>query len=68
LQKQIQQNKYDLLDELWNVCIKIPLLQAIKDILIYAKIVRDLCINKSGRKNKDPQNVQVIVKLEDLMS
>jgi hypothetical protein len=44
----------DIEDELRNVCIKIPLLQAIKDILIYAKIIRDLCIKKPGRKKKEP--------------
>jgi hypothetical protein len=36
----------DIEDELRNVCIKIPLLQAIKDIPIYSKIIRDLCIKK----------------------
>jgi hypothetical protein len=37
LEKKIIPTCYDLLDELKNVCIKIPLLQAIKDIPIYAK-------------------------------
>jgi hypothetical protein len=40
LENQITKSGYDLLDELKNVCIKIPLLQAIKDIPIYAKIVK----------------------------
>ena len=40
--------------ELRNICVKILLLQAIKDIPIYAKIVRDLCIKNPGRKRKDP--------------
>jgi hypothetical protein len=43
-------------------------LQAIKDIPIYTKTIRELCINTSIRKNKDPQIVQVIGKLIDLMS
>jgi hypothetical protein len=68
LEKKITQSGYDLLDELKNVCIRIPLLQAIKDIPIYAKTVRELCIKKTGRKKKDPQTVQVIGKLADLMS
>jgi hypothetical protein len=42
-------------------------LQAIKDIPIYAKTVRELCIKKTRRKNKDPQTMQVIGKLADLM-
>ena len=29
--------KFDVLDELTNVCVKFPLLQAIKDIPIYTK-------------------------------
>ena len=44
----------DIEDELRNVFIKIPLLQAIKDIPIYAKIIRDICIKKLGRKKKEP--------------
>jgi len=68
LHKQILQPEFDLLDELKNVCIKIPLLQAIKDIPIYAKIVREVCIKKQGRKKKYPQTVQVIGKFADLMS
>jgi hypothetical protein len=40
--------------KLRNICVKIPLLHAIKDIPIYAKIVRDLCIKNPGRKRKEP--------------
>jgi len=47
LEKEITKTQYDLLDELKNVCIKIPLLQEIKDIPIYAKTVRELCIDKT---------------------
>jgi hypothetical protein len=43
-------------------------LQAIKDIPIYAKTIKELCIKKTGRKKKDPQTMQVIGKLADLMS
>jgi hypothetical protein len=46
--------EHNLETELWNICVNIPLLQAIKDILIYAKIVRDLCIKNPGRKRKEP--------------
>jgi hypothetical protein len=58
----------DIEDELRNVCIKIPLLQSIKDIPIYAKIIRDLCIKKLGRKKKEPPLVQVVGQLSEFIS
>ena len=58
----------DIEDELRNVCIKIPLLQAIKDIPIYAKIIRDIFIKKLGRKKKEPPLVQVVGKLSEFIS
>jgi hypothetical protein len=54
-------------DELQNVCIKIPLLQDIKDIPIYAKIIRDICIKKPGRKKKEPPLVQVVGQLSEFI-
>ena len=42
---------FDVLNELTNVYVKIPLLQAIKDIPIYTKAVKELCLNK---RKKDP--------------
>jgi hypothetical protein len=58
----------DIKDELRNVCIKIPLLQDIKDIPIYAKIIRDICIKKPGRKKKEPPLVQVVGQLSEFIS
>jgi len=52
--------EYDLEFELRNVCIKTPLLQVIKEIPIYTKIIKDLCIKKPGRKKKRNQNVKVM--------
>lgn len=46
----------------------IPLLQAIKDVPIYQKIVRDLCVKKPGRKPKDPITIHVMGKLSYLMT
>jgi len=43
-------HEFDFLNELKNNCIKIPLLQSIKDIPIYVKTMRELCIRKIGRK------------------
>jgi hypothetical protein len=58
----------DIEDELQNVCIKIPMLQAIKDIPIYAKIIRDICLKKLGRKKKEPTLVQVVGQLFEFIS
>jgi hypothetical protein len=58
----------DIEDELRNVCIKIPLLQAIKDIPIYSKIIRDLFLKKLGRKKKEPPLVQVVGQLSEFIS
>jgi hypothetical protein len=49
LEKPITPFEFDLMSELKNLCIKIPLLQAIKEIPIYTKIGRDLCITNPGR-------------------
>jgi len=52
LEMKIKQLEFDLVYELRNVCIKILLLQEIKDILIYAKTMRELCTKKPGRQKK----------------
>jgi len=54
---------HNLETELRNICVKIPLLQDIKDIPIYAKIVRDICIKSPGRKRKEPPIMQVVGQL-----
>ena len=57
MKKQIMMPNYDFLDELRNVCIKIPLLQAIKEIPILAKSIKELSMKKPGKKNKrDKEN------------
>ena len=45
----------------------ILLLQAIKEVPIYAKTMRDLCVKIHGRKLKDPATIYVMVKFSDLM-
>lgn len=62
------QPEFDFLQELQNLHVRIPLLQALKELLIYAKIVRYLCIKKPGRKPKDPATIHVMGKLFELMS
>jgi len=60
--------QFDVLDELKNVYIKIPLLQAIKDIPIYTKAIKELCLKKPTRKRVDPQTIHVIRHLAGLMT
>ena len=61
------QSEFDLLGESRNVCVKIPLFQAVKYIPIYSKVVRELCLKKLGRKRKHPPTVHVIGYLDELM-
>ena len=44
------------------------MLQAIRDIPILAKTIRDLCIKKQGRKRKQPSTIQVGGKTTTLIS
>ena len=50
LQKPFTHPKFDFLGELKNVCVKIPLFQDIKDMLIYSKEVQEIFLRKPGRK------------------
>jgi hypothetical protein len=65
--KPVELTSFNLLGELQNMHVNIPLLQAIRDVPIYAKTVRDLCIRKPGRKPKDPLTVHVVGDLSELM-
>ena len=65
--KVVGQPQFNLLGELKNIYFKIPLLQALKDVPIYARTVRDLCTRKPGRKPIDPPTVHVIGKLSALI-
>ena len=67
LPKVVGQPQFNLLGELKNIYVKIPLLQALQDVPIYARTVRDLCIRKPGRKPRDPPTVHVIGKLSALI-
>ena len=58
----------DILGELKNLYIKIPLLQAIQDIPIYAKTIKELCIKKPRRRITNNPIVQVVDTLSDLLS
>jgi hypothetical protein len=58
---------FNLLGELKNLHVNIPLLQAIRDVPIYAKTMRDLCIRKPRQKPKDPLIVHVVGDLSELL-
>eukprot|EP00253_Pinus_taeda_P011392 PITA_11392 len=60
--------QFDVLDELKNVYIKIPLLQAIKDIPIFTKAIKDMCLKKPATKRIDRQTIHVIGHLAGLMT
>ena len=59
--------QFNILGELKNIYVKIPLLQALHDVPIYARTIRDLCTRKPGRKPRDPPTVHVIGKLSELI-
>jgi hypothetical protein len=59
---------FNLLRELQNLYVKIPLLQALRDVPIYARTMRDIFVKKPGTKTKDPLTVHVMGALSALMS
>ena len=56
------------MEELKNLYIKIPLLQAIQDIPIYEKTIKELCVKKPRRTITNNPKVQVVGTLSDLLS
>ena len=68
LTKTLEPPAFNLLGELQNLYVKIPLLQALRDVPIYARTVRDICIKKPGRKAKDPLTVHVMGELTASMT
>ena len=58
----------DLEVQLRNLCVKIPLLQAIKDIPILANTIKELCLKNPGRKRKQPTKIQVVGQLVELIT
>jgi hypothetical protein len=59
---------FNILGELQNLYVKIPLLQALPDVPIYVRTMRDICVKKPCRKTKDPLIVHVMGDLSTLMS
>jgi len=65
--KTVELPSFNLLGELQNFHVNIPLLQVIRDVPIYAKTVRDLCIKRLGKKPRDPLIVHIVGELSELM-
>ena len=63
----MEQPHFNLLGELKNLYVKIPLLQALHDVPIYAKTIWELCVRKPGRKPRDPPTVHVQGKISELI-
>eukprot|EP00253_Pinus_taeda_P026771 PITA_26771 len=67
LTKTFEPPAFNLLGELHNLYVKIPLLQALRDVPIYARTVRDIFIKNPGRKAKEPLTFHVMGELTALM-
>jgi hypothetical protein len=52
IEKLIVYPNFDIVGELKNLYIKIPLLQALQDIPIYAKMIKELCGESPSEKLK----------------
>eukprot|EP00253_Pinus_taeda_P005381 PITA_05381 len=65
--KPIAYPDFDIVGELKKLCIKIPLLQAIQDIPIYAKTIKELCVSKPVRRVKTSPTIHVVRTLSDLL-
>jgi len=57
----------ELLGELKNVCVKIPLLQAIKYVPIYNKLIKEKWFKHPGRQRRGAPTINFIGQLSDLM-
>ena len=63
--RPIQYPDFDILGESQNLYIKSPFLQAIQDIPIYAKTIKESCIKRPRRNIIDNPRVQVVGTLSD---
>ena len=47
--------------------LKFLLLDAIKEVPIYTKAIKEVCIKTPGRKKKDSKTIHILGQLSDLM-
>jgi len=64
---QLTLEETELLGELKQLCVKIPLLQAMKDAPIYNKLIREKCFRHPDRHKRNAPTINVIGQLSDLM-
>eukprot|EP00253_Pinus_taeda_P029834 PITA_29834 len=57
----------ELLGELKQLCVKIPLLHTIKDVPIHNKLIKEKCFRHPGKRKRDAQTINVIGQLSDLI-
>lgn len=57
----------ELLGELKKLCVNIPLLQAIKDVPIYNRVIKEKCFKKPRRNKKDTPTINVVGQLSHLV-
>ena len=67
IEKLVVYPNFDIVGELKNLCVKIPLLQALQDIPIYAKAIKELCGKKPVRKTKNPPTIHVVGTLSNII-
>lgn len=66
--KRFDPNVDALLEGLENVCVRIALLHAIREIPIYDKFIKDTCMKGPGRKKKkDLVTINIVGQLSDIM-
>jgi len=57
-----------LASKLRNLFIKVPLVQAMKEIPICTKIIRELWLKKPGRRRLEPKTIQFVGRAAELMT
>ena len=67
VEKQILFPNYDFLAKLKNAYIKIPLLQAIREIPILTKTIKELSIKRPRRRSKEMKIIHLVGKIAYIM-
>jgi hypothetical protein len=67
IEKPIVYSNFDIIGELKNLYVNIPLLQALQDMPIYEKTIKELCVKKPIKKVKNPSIVHMVGAFSDLI-
>ena len=57
----------ELMGELKNLCVNIPLLQTIKGVHIYNNLIKKRCYRHPRTRRRDASTINIIGKMSDLM-